>query len=100
VGAVGVSRVIEAVARRVGVPAERLEREAVREWLERRLALVEAEIAEVRRRYGVESVEELERLVREGKVPEHPGWEDLITLERLVEERRRLREALESVRQA
>ena len=94
------SRVIEAVARRVGVPAERLEREAVREWLERRLALVEAEIAEVRRRYGVESVEELERLVREGKVPEHPGWEDLITLERLVEERRRLREALESVRQA
>ncbi len=71
-----------------------LEREAVREWLERRLALVEAEVAEIKRRYGVRGVEELERAIREGRVPEHPGWEDLITLERLLDEKGRLEEAL------
>ena len=88
------ARLVEEVARRVGVPASVLEREAAREWLKRRLALVEAEVAEIKRRYGVRGVEELERAIREGRVPEHPGWEDLITLERLLDEKGRLEEAL------
>ena len=88
------SRVVEAVARRIGVPPERLEREAVKIWLERRLALVDAEIAEILARYGVKSAIELEELIRGGRVPEHPAWEDLIVLERLLEEKRKLGEAL------
>ncbi len=87
------ARVIETVARRLGVSPERLEREAIEVWLKRRLALVEAEIAEILAKYGVRSIEELEEYIRKGKVDEHPAWEDLITLERLLEEKK-LSEAL------
>ena len=88
------ARVIETVARRLGVSPERLEREAIEVWLKRRLALVEAEIAEILAKYGVRSIEELEEYIRKGKVDEHPAWEDLITLERLLEEKKKLSEAL------
>ncbi len=86
--------IIEVVARRLGISPERLEREALEVWLRRKLALVEAEIAEILARYGVRSAEELEERIRRGEVAEHPAWEDLITLERLFEEKRKLSEAL------
>jgi len=90
----GMARVIDVVARRLGISPEKLEREAVEVWLRRKLALVEAEIAEILTKYGVRSVEELEKYIRRGKVAEHPAWEDLITLERLLEEKRKLSEAM------
>jgi len=34
-------------------------------------------------RYEVSSAEELERKIQEGKLAEHPAWEDLIVLENL-----------------
>ena len=88
------TRIVEAVARRLGLSPERLEREAIEVWLRRRLALVEAEIAEILAKYGVRGIEELEEHIRRGKVSEHPAWEDLITLEKLLEEKRRLKELL------
>jgi len=88
------ARIIDIVARRLGISPEKLEREAVKVWLRRRLALVEAEIAEILAKYNVRSAEELEEYIRRGKVAEHPAWEDLITLERLLEEKKKLSEAL------
>ncbi len=88
------ARVIDTVARRLGISAEKLEREAVEIWLKRRLALVEAEMAEILAKYNVRSAEELEERIRRGKVAEHPAWEDLIVLKRLLEEKRKLNEAL------
>ncbi len=88
------ARVVDIVAHRLGIPPEKLEREAVEIWLKRRLALVEAEIAEILAKYDVRSAEELEEYIRRGKVSEHPAWEDLITLERLLEEKKKLSEAL------
>jgi len=66
----------------------------VRERLRRRLTLVEADIAEILAKYGVQSIEELEERIRRGEVGEHPAWEDLIALERLLEEKKKLGEAL------
>ena len=34
-------------------------------------------------RYGVGTLTELESLIAEGRVPEHPAWEDLIVAENL-----------------
>ena len=36
---------------------------------------------EVLGRYGVSSYTEVEKKIKNGEVPEHPGWEDLILLE-------------------
>ena len=88
------ARVTDVVVRRLGISPEKLEREAIEIWLKRRLALVEAEIAEILTKYGVRSVEELEERIRKGEVTEHPAWEDLIMLEKLLAEKRRLSEAL------
>lgn len=38
---------------------------------------------EVLDRYGVISSEELEKKIKNGKIPEHPAWEDLILLENI-----------------
>jgi len=88
------ARVVDIVARRLGIPPEKLEHEAVEIWLRRKLALVEAEIAEILAKHNVRSIEELEERIRRGKVAEHPGWEDLIMLERLLEEKKKLSELL------
>ncbi|HID41637.1 MAG TPA: hypothetical protein EYP33_05730 [Pyrodictium sp.] len=79
--------VIEEVARSLGLEPRVLERDALRLWLQKRLRLVEAEIAEILARYGAGSIEELANWVEQGRLPEHPGWEDLIVLENLLEEK-------------
>ncbi len=85
------------VARRLGVRPETLERDAVRLWLQRRLRLVEAEIASILGRYGVTSLEEIEAKIRRGELPEHPAWEDVVVLENLERERERIIEVLKEI---
>jgi len=93
-----VARVIDVVAHRLGIPPERLGREAVEMWLRRRLVLVEAEIAEILIKYSVKDARELEEHIRKGEVAEHPAWENLITLEKLLEEKRKLNRILSMLR--
>ncbi len=88
---------VDEVAKSLGVEPKFVERDALKLWLERKLRFIEAEIFEILDRYHVESVDELERRIVEGDAPEHPGWEDLITLERLTEERKKILEALKRV---
>ncbi len=88
------SGLVALVARRLGVSPEALERDALILWLRRRLALIEAEVASILSRYGVRGPGELEEAVRGGRVPEHPAWEDLIVLQRLLDEKRRVEELL------
>jgi len=38
---------------------------------------------EILSRYKISSIEEFEKKVSEGSIPEHPGWEDLIIVENL-----------------
>jgi len=86
--------IIEKVARRLGIPPEELEREAIELWFKHKLALVEAEITEILTKYDVRSIEELEESICKGKIAEHPAWEDLIVLERLLEEKKKIIDAL------
>jgi len=86
------------VAERLGIPEERLIREALREWIERKLLLVESEIKEDLLRHGVADVAELEEKIKKGEVEERPAWEDLITLENLINEKKRLKETLKIVK--
>ncbi len=71
-----------------------MERDAVLLWLRRCRALIEAYVAAILSRYGVGSLEELKDAVRTGRVPEHSAWEDLIVLQRLLEEKRRVEKAI------
>jgi len=92
--------IVKIVAERLGIPEERLIREALREWIERKLLLVESEIKEVLLRHGVSNVAELEEKIKKGEVEERPAWEDITTLENLIGEKKRLEEALKIVKEA
>ena len=41
---------------------------------------------EILARYGVETVNELQQKIKEGTVPEHPAWEDLIEIQNIEAE--------------
>lgn len=88
---------VDEIARSLGIEPRDVEKDALKVWLEKKLRLIEAEISEVLNRYGVKSARELEDGIARGEVPEHPGWEDLIVLNRLIDERKRILEALERV---
>jgi len=81
----------------VGIPENRLIREALREWLERKLLLIESEIREILICYEVTDMVELKKKIKKGDVEGHPTWEDLITLENLINEKKKLKEALRVV---
>ena len=52
---------LERAATRLNVVPEKLERESLRAYLERNLRLVESELYMLAQRYGVQTVEELDR---------------------------------------
>jgi len=85
------------VAKRLGVKPETLEKSAIRLWLQHRLRVIETEITSILNRYSVKSLGELEARIRSGDVPEHPAWEDLITLENLEDEKKRIIEVLREI---
>jgi len=53
---------------------------------------------EIMSRYQISSRDEFETKVQDGTIPEHPGWEDLITLENLENAIKKLKMELSHVR--
>ena len=92
--------IIKIIAEGLVIPEERLSREALREWIERKLLLVESEIKEILLRHGVGDIIELEERVKKGEIEEHPAWEGLITLEILINEKNKLKETLKIIENA
>lgn len=92
--------IIEEVSKKLGIDKDRVIEESLREWIEGLLTKVEAEIADILIRYGVEGVRDFEEKIRKGEVSEHLGWEDLITLEKLLEKKKRIEEALRLVKKS
>lgn len=92
--------IIEEVSRKLGIDKNHVIEESLREWIERLLVKVKAEIAEILVRYNVKGIKDFEEKIRKGEVSEHPGWEDLITLEKLFERKKRIEEALRIVKKS
>lgn len=86
--------IIEEVARSLGIEPKALERAALKLWLHRKLRLIGSEITEILGRYSVDGMEDLADKIRRGEVLEHPAWEDLVVLENLMNEKRKIEEAL------
>ena len=53
--------------------------------LKEKQRLLQIERFEILSRYKTSNVEELNRKITEGKLPEHPGWEDLIEIKNIEE---------------
>lgn len=75
--------VIRKIADDTGISVNELTTSGLLALLREKKRTVMVERLELLDRYGVTSREELEKKIRNGEVPEHPAWEDLILFENL-----------------
>ena len=90
------TELLDRVSKNLGVPRDELIRRGIGEYLRSQLRECLAEANEIRIRYGVKTLKALEAKIRRGEAPEHPAWEDLITLENLEERAERIRSELKA----
>lgn len=62
----------------MALPEPEVVRKGLLSLMEKEIRLAELEIASIRERYGVFSVGSLYKAIEDGRIPEHPAWEDYI----------------------
>ena len=79
----GAIEAIKHVSNDLGINENVLILEGVGEYIKNRIKACMRDRLEILSRYKISSVEEFEKKVNDGSIPEHPGWEDLIIIENL-----------------
>ncbi len=77
---------VEEMAKKYGIAMETLIREGAELALKERKKAYLRERLEILSRYSVDNLQKLEVQIQQGKVPDHPAWEDLIEVKNLEEE--------------
>lgn len=75
--------IIEKVAADTGITMDKLPVSGLLALLQDKRRKIMIDKLDMLARYDVASTEELEKKIKDGKIPEHPTWEDLILLENL-----------------
>lgn len=71
------------IALKLQLSPQDLERESLRLFLNHRLRLVESQLLSLARRYGVQTVAELDALAQAGRIHEAQAFEDYFEFDRL-----------------
>jgi hypothetical protein len=72
------------IATYMGISEEEIMRQALVAFLQEKKRSIMRDRLEILARYNVTSVDELERKIATGELPEHPAWEDTIVAENLT----------------
>ncbi len=88
---------IKHLSKDLGIKEDALIRAGIIEYIKSRIRACMRDRLEIMSRYQVSSLDELEKKIQDGTIPEHPGWEDLITLENLENSINKLRKELSHV---
>ncbi len=94
---VSTAETVRHLSKDLGINEDALIKEGIIEYLKSRIKVCMSDRLEIMSRYHVSSLDEFEKKVREGIIPEHPGWEDLITLENLETSINKLKKELSHV---
>lgn len=78
--------IIEKLSRKYAVSTEEFIRQGSILAMKEKKRAFQMERLEMLARYDAETVDILEKKIREGIVPEHPAWEDLIELKNIESE--------------
>ncbi|RPI50244.1 MAG: hypothetical protein EHM56_11185 [Chloroflexi bacterium] len=87
----------EEVALKLQLSPEELERESLRLFLKHRIRLIETQLLELARRYGVQNVNELDALIQEGQIHEADAFEDYFEFDNLEAEHDALLDSLKEL---
>jgi len=74
-------------------------RQSILMWLSKKRQEISRAIKSILEKYRVKSVDELEKKISKGEVPEHPTWEDLITAENLLQSLKELEEIINDLQE-
>jgi len=85
------------VATKLDMTPERLEQDSLRAYLERKLRVTESELFSLARRYGVQTVFELDRAIQAGRFHEPEAFEDYFRFDYLENEQSSVRELLAKI---
>jgi len=94
---VSTAEAVKHLSRDLGINEDALIREGIVEYLKSKIKACMRDKLEIMSRYRVSSIDEFEKKVQEGTIPEHPGWEDLITIENLENSINKLKKELSHV---
>jgi hypothetical protein len=81
---------VQAVARQLAIPPEDLQRQAILAFLRERARFFNAERLRLCRKYGVSSLQEMDRLIYQGEVDEEAILQDFQRVDFLTAELRKL----------
>jgi hypothetical protein len=88
---------VERVSKTLGVTPETLISNGVEEYLKTRPRIIQTEIHESEIKYKVNKPAELQEQIKQGKIEEHPTWEDLIHYENLIERAEKIKHELDKI---
>lgn len=89
--------ILRKVAGNLKISEEVLLRQGLRSFLEQQLRKVNADIFEISSRYGVKTVDEMEKRYQNGTLEEAASWRDLQRLDHLEYKKDQLSGLLEAV---
>jgi hypothetical protein len=87
----------ESIAPKLNLTPQELEKASLRLFLTHKLRLVESQLLNLARRYGVQTVAELDELVQSGQIHEDEAFEDYFEFDHLEAEQSALRESLKEL---
>lgn len=92
------SEAVKHLSKDLGINEDTIMKESIMEYIKSRIRASMKDRLEIMSRYRVSSMDEFEKKVKDGSIPEHPGWEDLIILENLENSINKLKKELMHVR--
>jgi hypothetical protein len=92
-----VAMLIEQIAQKLETKPQTLERESLRLYVEKKLRVIESELLRLAHKYGVQNVNELDEMIKQGKYHEDEAFEDYFEFDNLESERDTLVSVLESL---
>ena len=87
----------ESIASRLRLSPHELEHDSLQLFLNHKLRLVESQLLSLARKYGVQTVTELDELIRRGQVHEAEAFEDYFEFDHLQAERDALLDSLKEL---
>ena len=87
----------ESIAPKLQLSPQELEHASLRLFLNHNLRLVESQLLSLARKYGVQTVAELDELVRSGRIHEAEAFEDYFEFDHLEAERDVLLDSLKEL---
>ena len=87
----------ESIASRLQLAPQELEQASLRLFLNHKLRLVESQLLSLAHKYGVQTVTELDELIKRGRVRETEAFEDYFEFDHLEAERNVLLDSLKEL---